>query len=626
MSADSLLQAKKPFSMTLLASGALGVVFGDIGTSPLYTVKTVLFLSGNTPSPAVMLGLLSLIFWTLVIVTSLKYALFAMRIDNHGEGGILSLMSLLVNKQRTRPIVLFSGLFGAALIYGDGAITPAISVLSALEGLNMILPESKPYILPATVVILVTLFAIQPLGTARIGKVFGPIMALWFTVIAGLGIWGIAQYPAVLVGLNPLYGIRFLFSNGMVSFLVLGGIFLCVTGAEALYADMGHFGKRPIWVAWFGLVFPSLLLNYAGQTALVLSGADTSQNIFFRLCPSAMQIPLVILATVATIIASQAIISGAFSMTRQAIQLGWLPRLRVKQTTEESYGQIYIGAINWLLMFATVFLAVFFKSSDNLAAAYGIAVSLTMIMTSGLLFVSMREVWHWGLPVSLTVAGGFFIVDLSFLAANLAKVLDGGYVPLLLAAAVYGVMLIWHRGVAAASRAIRDKVVPVADFLAEINTGAIPRVPGTAIFLTRLQYGTPPVMKWHVKRNGSLHTQILALNIDIDNVPRVAAADRIVITEPVPGFRCAIAHYGFMERPNIPALLREHKLFSSEISMDNATYYLGHETIIRREHPGRLPAWQRLIFAFMVRNGMHVTDYYYLPSDQVVEISRQVPI
>lgn len=626
MSAGNHSSAKKTPSLTLLAGGALGVVFGDIGTSPLYTLKTVLFLSREAPSPAVILGLLSLIFWTLVIVTSLKYALFAMRIDNHGEGGILSLMSLLVTKKRARPIVLFCGLFGAALIYGDGAITPAISVLSALEGLNMILPESRPYILPAAVAILVTLFAIQPLGTTRIGKMFGPIMALWFTVIAGLGIWGITRYPAVLVALNPLYGMRFLFSNGMASFLVLGGVFLCVTGAEALYADMGHFGKRPIWVAWFGLVFPSLLLNYAGQAALILSGADATQNIFFRLCPPMLQIPLVILATLATIIASQAIISGAFSMTRQAIQLGWLPRLRVKQTTEESYGQIYIGAINWLLMLVTLFLALFFKSSDNLAAAYGIAVSFTMIMTSGLLFVAMREVWHWSLPASLAIAGAFFIVDLSFLTANLAKVLEGGYVPLLLAAAVYAVMLIWHRGVTAASRTIRDKVMPVADFLAAIDAGAIPRVPGTAIFLTRLQSGTPPVMKWHVKRNGSLHTQILALNIDIDNIPRVAAADRLVITEPAPGFRCAVARYGFMERPNIPALLREHQVFSSGQSMDNATYYLGHETIVRRNGPGRLPAWQRFIFAFMVRNTMHVTDYYYLPSDRVVEISRQVPV
>lgn len=554
MSTGNEQEQTPKISMPLLAGGALGVVFGDIGTSPLYTLKTVLYLSGDAPSAPVILGLLSLIFWTLVIVTSLKYAMFAMRIDNRGEGGIMALMSLLVSKKKARPMVLFAGLFGAALIYGDGAITPAISVLSALEGLNIVLPESKPYILPAAVLILVSLFAIQPLGTARIGKVFGPIMALWFFSIAVLGIWGIVQHPAVLMALNPLYGIHFLFSNGLTSFLVLGGVFLCVTGAEALYADMGHFGKKPIWLAWFGIVFPSLLLNYAGQAALILSGADVTQNIFFRLCPPMLQIPLVILATLATIIASQAIISGAFSMTRQAIQLGWLPRLRVKQTTEESYGQIYIGAINWLLMAVTVFLTVFFKSSDNLAAAYGIAVSLTMIMTTGLLFVAMREVWRWGTLASLLVAGGFFIVDLSFLLANLSKVMQGGYVPLLMATLVYGVMLIWHRGVLAASRTLGEKNLPLADFLAHLEERNIPRVPGTAIFLTRTLNGTPPVMRWQVKRNGSLHANVLALHIMIVNEPRVANAERLVMRQQSPGFWCAVASYGFMERPNIPRL------------------------------------------------------------------------
>lgn len=626
MTAGNESEQTPKMSLPLLAGGALGVVFGDIGTSPLYTLKTVLYLSGDAPSAPVILGLLSLIFWTLVIVTSLKYAMFAMRIDNRGEGGIMALMSLLVSKKKARPMVLFAGLFGAALIYGDGAITPAISVLSALEGLNIVLPESKPYILPAAVLILVSLFAIQPLGTARIGKVFGPIMALWFFSIAVLGIWGILQHPAVLLALNPLYGINFLFSNGLTSFLVLGGVFLCVTGAEALYADMGHFGKKPIWLAWFGIVFPSLLLNYAGQAALILSGADVTQNIFFRLCPPMLQIPLVILATLATIIASQAIISGAFSMTRQAIQLGWLPRLRVKQTTEESYGQIYISAINWLLMAVTVFLTVFFKSSDNLAAAYGIAVSLTMIMTTGLLFVAMREVWRWGALASLLVAGGFFIVDLSFLVANLSKVMQGGYVPLLLATLVYGVMLIWHRGVLAASRTLGEKSLPLPDFLAHLAERNIPRVPGTAIFLTRTLSGTPPVMKWHVKRNGSLHANVLTLHIMIVNEPRVENAERLVIRQLSPGFWCAVASYGFMERPNIPRLLQHAEARKTGLNFDDATYYLGHETVVRREANGRLPAWQRNIFALMVRNGMHVTDYYYLPSDQVVEISRRVPV
>ncbi|CAI2410364.1 potassium transporter Kup [Serratia liquefaciens] len=626
MSAGNEPEQTPKMGLPLLAGGALGVVFGDIGTSPLYTLKTVLYLSGDAPSAPVILGLLSLIFWTLVIVTSLKYAMFAMRIDNRGEGGIMALMSLLVSKKKARPMVLFAGLFGAALIYGDGAITPAISVLSALEGLNIVLPESKPYILPAAVLILVSLFAIQPLGTARIGKVFGPIMALWFFSIAVLGIWGIVQHPAVLMALDPLYGIHFLFSNGLTSFLVLGGVFLCVTGAEALYADMGHFGKKPIWLAWFGIVFPSLLLNYAGQAALILSGADVTQNIFFRLCPPMLQIPLVILATLATIIASQAIISGAFSMTRQAIQLGWLPRLRVKQTTEESYGQIYIGAINWLLMAVTVFLTVFFKSSDNLAAAYGIAVSLTMIMTTGLLFVAMREVWRWGTLASLLVAGGFFIVDLSFLLANLSKVMQGGYVPLLMATLVYGVMLIWHRGVLAASRTLGEKSLPLADFLAHLEERNIPRVPGTAIFLTRTLTGTPPVMKCHVKRNGSLHANVLALHIMIVNEPRVTNAERLVMRQQSPGFWCAVASYGFMERPNIPRLLQHVEAQKTGLNFDDATYYLGHESVVRREASDRLPAWQRNIFALMVRNGMHVTDYYYLPSDQVVEISRRVPV
>jgi KUP system potassium uptake protein len=626
MSVSHESEGKKRSNVTMLAGGALGVVFGDIGTSPLYTLKTVLLLSGDAPTPDVILGLLSLIFWALVIVTSLKYAMFAMRIDNHGEGGILALMALLVRKKSQRPIVIFAALFGAALIYGDGAITPAISVLSALEGLKIILPEYTPFILPGTVAILVALFAIQPLGTARIAKVFGPVMGLWFATIAALGIWGVSQYPSVLMALNPLYGIRFLFSNGMVSFMVLGGVFLCVTGAEALYADMGHFGKKPIWIAWFAIVFPSLLLNYAGQAALILSGADISQNIFFRLCPPIMQIPLVILATLATIIASQAIISGAFSMTRQAIQLGWLPRLHIKQTTEESYGQIYIGSINGLLMSATVFLAVFFKSSDSLAAAYGIAVSLTMIMTSGLLFVSMREVWRWSLPLSLVVAGIFTLVDLSFLIANMAKVLDGGYIPLLMATAVYAVMLIWHRGAVAVAAAINEKTVPVADFMADINAREIPRIPGTAVFLTRTQNGTPAVMKWHVKRNGSLHGHVLAISIVIDNVPRVDPSERLTVEKLNPGFWRATAVYGFMERPNIPLLLRYQEIQLCHLDLDEVTYYIGHEVIVKREGDSGLPAWQRNAFAMMVRNSAHVTDYYYLPSDQVVGINRMVPI
>jgi KUP system potassium uptake protein len=416
---------------------ALGIVFGDIGTSPLYTLKTVLNLTGGTPTPDVVLGVLSLILWTLIVITSIKYVIFAMSIDNDGEGGILALMALLGIKRHQRPAIVAIGLFGAALIYGDGAITPSISVLSALEGLNIATPALRAYVLPAAVAILIALFSIQPLGTSRIGKAFGPIMGLWFVSIAVLGIWGIVRHPIVFAALNPLYGLTYLLSNGYASFIVLGGVFLCVTGAEALYADMGHFGPRPIRLAWTVIVFPSLILNYAGQSAIVLDGASTADNIFYRLCPESLLIPFVILATLATIIASQSIVTGAFSMTRQAIQLGWLPRLWITQTSEKGYGQIYVPVVNWLLMFVTVGLTLFFEKSDNLASAYGIAVSATMLMTSALLFIAMREVWGWSLMASGAVAGAFLCVDASFFLANLVKVADGGYVPLLLASMVY---------------------------------------------------------------------------------------------------------------------------------------------------------------------------------------------
>ena len=372
-------------SLPALSLSALGVVFGDIGTSPLYTLKTVLGLTGANPDPIATLGALSLVIWTLIVVTSIKYVSFAMRVDNDGEGGILALMSLLGVKRQHRPVIVAVGLFGAALIYGDGAITPAISVLSALEGLDIVTSTVHPYILPAAVVILVLLFAVQPLGTARIGSAFGPIMAFWFLVMALLGLWGIVQHPTVLFAFDPRAGLGYLRDGGQTGFLVLGGVFLCVTGAEALYADMGHFGAKPIRLAWSALVFPSLVLNYAGQAALVLEGAPTTDNIFYRLCPPFMLVPLVLLATVATIIASQSIITGAYSMTRQAIQLGWLPRLQITQTSEQGYGQIYVGAVNWLLMIVTLGLTIGFGKSDNLAAAYGIAVSATMLMTTALL-------------------------------------------------------------------------------------------------------------------------------------------------------------------------------------------------------------------------------------------------
>ena len=613
-------------NLPLLGLSALGIVFGDIGTSPLYTFKTILGVTERSTDAAAVLGALSLVLWTLFIITTIKYVLFAMRVDNDGEGGILALMALLGVKKQSRPTIVAVGLFGAALIYGDGAITPAISVLSALEGLNMATPALQPYVVPAAVMILLVLFAIQSRGTAAIGQLFGPVMLIWFVTIAVLGLMGIAKHPSVFAALNPAYGLSYLFSNGVTGFLVLGAVFLCVTGAEALYADMGHFGSRPIKLAWFAVVFPSLILNYAGQAALVLEGAPTDGNIFFRLCPEMLLLPLILLATVATIIASQSIITGAFSMTRQAIQLGWLPRLRIKQTSSDGYGQIYVGVVNWLLMIVTVGLTIGFGKSDNLASAYGIAVSLTMLMTSALLFIAMREIWGWSLLAAGGVAAFFLTVDGAFFLANLTKIAEGGYVPLILAIAVYSVMWIWHRGAAAVSMRMHEALIPVPEFMAKIAADNVPRVPGTAVFPTRTERDTPPVMIWHVKHNRALHEHLFVLRVEILSVPWVASGNRLSIVEVAPNFWRAEARFGFMERPHIPELLATSKSLGCTVDLADVTYYVGHETVIRREDGKGLPGWQERFFAVMERNAEHVSDFFSLPSDQVVEIGRQVAI
>ncbi|MEN3289471.1 MAG: system potassium uptake protein [Bradyrhizobium sp.] len=610
----------------LLALSALGVVFGDIGTSPLYTFKTILGAGEQTQNAASVLGALSLVLWTLVIVTTVKYVLFAMRVDNDGEGGILALMALLGVKKQRRPTIVAFGLFGAALIYGDGAITPSISVLSALEGVNMATPALEPYVVPAAVVILFALFAIQSRGTATIGRFFGPVMLLWFVTIAALGLMGIAKHPAVFAAINPVYGLSYLLSNGATGFLVLGAVFLCVTGAEALYADMGHFGAGPIKFAWFAIVFPSLILNYAGQAALVLDGAPTDGNIFFRLCPDRLLVPLIALATLSTIIASQAVITGAFSMTRQAIQLGWMPRLYIKQTSSEGYGQIYVGIVNWLLMIVTLGLTISFRRSDNLASAYGIAVSLTMLMTSALLFIAMREIWHWSLLAAGAVAALFLTIDSAFFLANLSKIAEGGYVPLLLAIGVYAIMWIWHRGVGALSARMHETLIPVPKFMADVAAKQIPRVPGTAVFLTRTVRDTPPVMHWHVKHNRALHEHLFVLRVEVLSAPWVAAAHRLNIEEVVPNVWRAEARFGFMERPHIPELLAVSKMLGCTVDLDDVTYYVGHETVTGREDGTGIPAWQERLFAAMERNSVHVSDFFSLPQDCVVEIGRQIAI
>ncbi len=627
MADDSGGGDKSSLGRTALAGvAALGVVFGDIGTSPLYTLKTVLDTTGPHPDAVATLGALSLILWTLFLITTIKYVNFAMRVDNDGEGGIIALMTLLGVKKHQRPIIIAAGLFGAALIYGDGAITPAISVLSALEGVEQIAPGLTTYVLPAATLVLLALFAIQPFGTAKIGRAFGPVMLVWFIVIALLGVYGILQHPSVLAAINPIYGIDYLLRDGATGFLVLGGVFLCVTGAEALYADMGHFGVGPIRLSWYAVVFPALILNYAGQAAIVLNGAPTEGNIFYRLCPGPLLTPLILLATVATVIASQSIITGAYSMTRQAIQLGWLPRMTITQTSEEGYGQIYVGAVNWLLMIVTLALTIGFGKSDNLAAAYGIAVSATMLMTSVLLFIAMREIWNWSVWAAGAIAACFVVIDGSFLAANLTKVLQGGWVPLLLASTVYFVMWIWHRGATTMLERINAETAPLSTIDDLLKAGKIVRVPGSAVFLTRAKDQTPPVMAWHMKQNRSLHEHVLALTLTTLSVPWTEPAERVTVKHEADHFWRAEVKIGFMERPDVPEFLSECKLKGVGIDLDDVTYYIGAETIVPAEDGKGMPRWQEAIFAAMSRNAARLSDYLSLPRDQVVEIGREVEL
>jgi KUP system potassium uptake protein len=611
-------------SLGALALGALGVVYGDIGTSPLYTMKTVLDWEGGSRSPEVALGTLSLIVWTLIITTSIKYVSVVMRADNEGEGGILALMSLLIRRRGVRLAVTCAGILGAALLYGDGAITPAISVLSALEGLKTAAPAIAPWVVTMAVVILVALFALQPQGSGRIGKLFGPVMSLWFVIIAALGIVGMTSHPGVLWALDPRYGASLLFTHGWPGFLVLGAVFLCATGAEALYADMGHFGPQPIRVSWYGLVLPALLLNYAGQTAYVIDGAVAAgANPFYALCPAALQIPLVVLSTVATIIASQAIISGAFSMTRQAIQLGLCPRLNIKQTSSEGYGQIYVGFVNWALMALTLALTLSFRSSDNLAAAYGIAVSLTMLLTSLLMFLAMREVWGWSLPLSVAVAGTFIVVDLSFVAANLTKVLEGGWVPLVVAAIIFYLMFTWREGRALVMERLERDTLPIADFVR--NVGSKARVAGTAVYLTSRTDVVPVPLLHNLKHNKVLHERIVLLHVMTEPVPRVSRSKRVEVEDFGAGFYAVSAHYGFMEHPNVPQALDECGVRKLQFDRMNMSFFVGRLHII----PVDKSRWKRFelaLFEVMHRNAQSATDFFSIPANRVVELGGQIEV
>jgi KUP system potassium uptake protein len=610
--------------LAALALGALGVVYGDIGTSPLYTFKTAIEWGGGNATPAAALGMLSLITWTLIITTSIKYVAIVMRADNDGEGGILALMSLLGIKHGERTGVIAIGILGAALLYGDGAITPAISVLSALEGLKAPMPDFAPYVLPLSVLVLVAVFALQPQGTARIGALFGPIMTLWFVSIGLLGLLGILRHPGVLAALDPRYGFGYLFGHGWTGFLVLGGVFLCATGAEALYADMGHFGPQPIRLAWYGLVLPTLLLNYAGQAAVIVDGEVAADaNPFFILCPPFLQVPLVALATAATIIASQAIISGTFSMTRQAIQLGLCPRLHVTQTSSEGYGQIYVGFVNWALMVLTLGLTLSFRSSDNLASAFGIAVALTMLLTSLLMFIAMREVWGWSLPLSIAVAGLFVVVDLSFVAANMMKVVEGGWVPLAVGATLYFVMSTWREGRVALSHKLERDTLPLKQFIAQMHGKT--RVAGTAVYMTSRVDVVPVPLLHNLKHNKVLHERIVLLHVVTRNIPRVAPNKRIEVVHLGDNFHSVVAYYGFMQQPNVPRVLERCDLQGLTFNMMETSFFVGRVTIMPARK-SRFGAMRCKIFEAMHRNALAATEFFRIPPNRVIELGGQVEI
>ena len=623
-SAEAQIRPAARRAFAALALGALGVVYGDIGTSPLYTMKTALETEGGHATPEVALGMLSLVVWTLIITTSVKYVAVVMRADNEGEGGILALMSLLGIKHGARIAVISAGILGAALLYGDGAITPAISVLSALEGLKTAAPAIAPWTVTLAVVILVALFALQPQGSARIGKLFGPIMTFWFLTIALLGVDGLMRHPGVLAALDPRYGALLLFTHGSHGFLVLGAVFLCATGAEALYADMGHFGPYPIRVSWYGMVLPALLLNYAGQTAYVIEGAvPKDTNPFYVLCPDRLQLPLVVLATLATIIASQAIISGAFSMTRQAIQLGLCPRLHIKQTSAEGYGQIYVGFVNWSLMALTLALTLAFRSSDNLAAAYGIAVSLTMLLTSVLVYLAMREVWGWSLPLSVAVAGTFVVVDVSFVTANATKVLEGGWVPLVVAAIIFYLMFTWREGRMLVMERLERDTIPLADFVRNIGSKA--RVAGTAVYLTSRTDVVPVPLLHNLKHNKVLHQQIVLLHVMTEPVPRVHSAERIETQDCGAGFYAVSAHFGFMEHPNVPHVLDACGVRKLEFDQMTMSFFVGRLHIL----PVSRSRWKRLelaVFEVMHRNAQSATEFFSIPAGRVVELGGQIEV
>src|SRR5215208_5805196 len=572
-----------------------------------------------------VLGVLSLIIYSLLLVISIKYIAIVMRADNHGEGGILALTALLPARNDGGfrwSVLILMGIFGAALLYGDGMITPAITVLGAVEGLKVATPVFEPYLVPLAVAILIVVFGIQRHGTHRVGRLFGPVMVGWFAVLALLGIVWISKYPDVLAAVDPRYGIQFLIENGFVGFAVLGAVFLVVTGGEALYADMGHFGKQPIRIAWFALVLPALVLNYLGQGALLLLDPGVDHP-FFLLAPSWALIPLVLLSTAAAIIASQALISGSFSITRQAIQLGLAPRLEVEHTSVHAMGQIYVPQVNWALMIATVVIVIGFGSSTALAAAYGIAVTLTMIITVLLLYVVMTEVWHWRKAFAIGVVAVFLIIDVSFFGANALKVMQGGWVTLAVAAALFTLMTTWKTGRRLVAERLTARAIPLEEFIAMVSAAQPVRVPGTAVFMTAQPTGTPPALAHNLRYNKVLHDHVVVLTVTTAQQPHVAPEDHVSVEPLGHGLFNVHVQYGFMEDPDVPSDLLQAREQGLPIDCDDITYFLGRETFIVTRRKG-MAVWREKLFVLMSRNAVRATAFFRLPPERVVELGVQV--
>jgi KUP system potassium uptake protein len=615
---------RRLFALTL---GALGVVYGDIGTSPLYALRECFHGEyAVAVTPANVLGILSLVIWSLVLVISVKYLGFVLRADNRGEGGILALVALAVPRYAPRKTAWLAllGLFGASLLYGDGMLTPAISVLSAVEGIEVVTPALSPMVIPTTVAILLGLFAIQRRGTSSVGAMFGPVVIVWFVTIAVLGLGGIADHPPVLRAVLPHYAVGFFVHNGFHGFTVLAAVFLVVTGGEALYADMGHFGPRPIRWGWFVLALPALVLNYLGQGALLLSDPSAASSPFYRLAPEWAMVPLVALATAATVIASQALISGAFSLTHQAIQLGYAPRLAISHTSAEERGQIYVAPVNWMLAIAACGLVIGFGSSSNLAAAYGMSVTANMAITTVLLCVVAQKRWGWKRG-AFALGVAFLPIDLAFFGSNILKLPHGGWFSLLAAGIVFAMMSTWKRGREVLRERLEEASLPLDLFLPDLETSTLPRVPGTAVFLTGDPGGTPPALLHNIKHNKVVHERTILLTIVTEDVPYSSDADRITMKALDQGFCRVVARYGFMEIPNVPLLLSRIRSEKFPIDLDQASYFLGREQLISTGASG-MGRWREALFAYLSRNAQSANTYFRVPPNRVVELGAQVEL